>query len=74
MIAKKMKHWWVVAKCRLIDPTCPTVAGEEKLSAALREVSVNNAEARAERVLGVFSEAFEMHVHTSCADYPEGVE
>jgi hypothetical protein len=24
LIAKKMKHWWVVAKCRLIDPTCPT--------------------------------------------------
>ena len=24
LIAKKMKHWWVVAKCRLIDPACPT--------------------------------------------------
>jgi hypothetical protein len=24
LIAKKMKHWWVVAKCRLVDPTCPT--------------------------------------------------
>jgi hypothetical protein len=24
LIAKKMAHWWVVAKCRLIDPTCPT--------------------------------------------------
>jgi hypothetical protein len=24
LIAKKMKHWWVIAKCRLIDPTCPT--------------------------------------------------
>jgi hypothetical protein len=23
LIAKKMKHWWVVAKCRLVDPTCP---------------------------------------------------
>jgi hypothetical protein len=24
LIAKKMKHWWVVVKCRLIDPACPT--------------------------------------------------
>jgi hypothetical protein len=24
LIAKKMNHWWVVAKCRLIDPSCPT--------------------------------------------------
>jgi hypothetical protein len=23
LIAKKMKHWWMVAKCRLIDPIAP---------------------------------------------------
>jgi hypothetical protein len=24
LIGKKMKHWWLVAHCRLIDPACPT--------------------------------------------------
>jgi hypothetical protein len=29
LIAEKMKHWWAVAKCRLIDPTCPTWRARE---------------------------------------------
>jgi len=24
LIGKKMKRWWLVAHCRLIDPACPT--------------------------------------------------
>jgi hypothetical protein len=32
LIAKKLRHWWVVATCPLMDPRCPTARARKYYS------------------------------------------
>jgi hypothetical protein len=52
LIAKKMKHWWLVAQ---LSSDRSHLAGAEKLPASLRQVSAHHDEVGPHRVLGVLA-------------------